>query len=133
MNYRYLIPFVFLAAFTMYLSGVPSLGASITNDFINQILRKSGHVLFFLGLTYLLWMSLPAMDRRRKFKTGFCVAILLIFAGTTEAYQTFVPGRQGNLVGFGFDALGIAIMAAYLLKGSGRRINERCGSERGWR
>jgi VanZ family protein len=110
MNLRYFIPFVLLTFLIFYLNGVPFLGASISNQALNQIIRKSGHVLSFAILTYLFWKSLPKMDTYPVPKIALSISVLLPLAIGTEAYQVNVPGRCGNFVGFSFNALGILIM-----------------------
>ena len=115
-NVRYFMLFLMLASLNVYLSTVPHLGQSIQNEVLNQVLRKSGHVGMFALLTWFLWMALPGRGRAAKpyAKILICGLVLTGVAFLSEYLQTFTAGRRGNVIGFGFDMLGILLALAAL-------------------
>jgi VanZ family protein len=127
MNFRYAMLFVMLAGLNVYLSTVPHLGASIQNEVINQVLRKSAHVVIFALLTWFLWMALPNLNAIPCKKMLVCSSVLIAFAFIDEFLQTFTPGRRGNLIGFGFDLVGI-FLALSALRWFGAMTGETWGS-----
>jgi VanZ family protein len=113
-NVRYFMLFLMLASLNVYLSTVPHLGQSIQNEVLNQVLRKSGHVGMFALLTWFLWMALPGRALKPYAKIVICGLVLTGVAFLSEYLQTFTAGRRGNVIGFGFDMLGILLALAAL-------------------
>jgi VanZ family protein len=113
MNYKYLSLTLALAGAIIWLSAVPSL-RFVEADLLDQVIRKSGHVIVFGLLAFFLWRSLPGLDGRPLLKLFFCAVMLVGFAASDEIHQHFVPGRRGNLRGFAFDLAGIAAVLAFL-------------------
>ena len=88
------------------------------------ILKKAGHMGEYGFLALLLWRALSR--RRGTFShsalvTAFVVSVL--YAASDEYHQTFVPGRNGNLVDVAVDAVGALI--ALLVAGSLGRKREQ--------
>jgi VanZ family protein len=61
-------------------------------------------------------MALPGRGRAAKLyaKILICGLVLAGVAFLSEYLQTFTPGRRGNVIGFGFDMLGIVLALAAL-------------------
>ena len=113
-NVLYFILFLMLASLNGYLSTVPHLGQGIHSEVLNQVLRKSAHVGMFSLLTCFLWMALPGRASKPNMTILICSLVLTGFAFLSEYLQTFTPGRRGNLIGFGFNILGIVLALAAL-------------------
>ena len=64
MNIRYFIFFLLLAVFITTLSSIPSLGSGLLHSSIlNQVVRKSIHIILFAILAILSWQSCPGLDK----------------------------------------------------------------------
>jgi len=76
---------------------------------IDQVLRKSAHIIIFATLAFSFWKTLPGLDPNRWVKLAVCVLVTLGIAAFDEVHQLFVPGRSGNIIGFAYDCVGIGI------------------------
>lgn len=72
------------------------------------LLRKTAHVLEFLGLSISLAYALITNFKVNK---AFIIAFVLslIYAIFDEAHQLLVPGRRANLMDVGIDTVGILL------------------------
>ncbi|TEU14172.1 MAG: hypothetical protein E3J21_16735 [Anaerolineales bacterium] len=113
---RYWLPPVVWMVLIFSLSAQPTLPHH-PDTLLDTILKKAAHVIEYGILTFLLWR---AFSRRRgtfsysALVTAFVVSVL--YAASDEYHQTFVPGRNGNLVDVGVDTVGA--LAALLVVGS---------------
>ena len=66
-------------------------------------------------------------------KIMVCIIALSLFAAFDEIHQMYVPGRNGNWVGFSFDVMGI-VAGLSVMVGKGRRAElarRKSGGDRG--
>lgn len=105
--------FLVITGMIFYLASVPSLGSQIENRVLNQVLRKTGHVAVYFMLTGSLWKSLqekfPDLQQRAWLTIVACLTVAIL----DELFQSRVPGRHGNSVGFLFDAIGIGVWVLF--------------------
>ncbi len=126
MNIRYFIFFLLLAVFITTLSSIPSLGSGLLhNNFLNQVIRKSIHITLFAILAILFWQSCPGLDKDISVKIMVCIMALSLFAAFDEIHQMYVPGRNGNWVGFSFDVMGIVVGLSLMVFKSWNRGKHR--------
>lgn len=84
---------------------------------LDWALRKFAHSLVYAGLVVLYRHALgrtTGLASPKILVLSFCLAVL--YAGTDEAHQRFVPGRFGTWWDVGIDAFGAAIAWAILAK-----------------
>src|SRR3954447_25585366 len=79
------------------------------------VIRKLGHVTGYALLTGLWAWTLRGIVRR---PIVWAVAISFAYACTDEFHQTFVHGRSGTPVDVAVDAIGMAIAAFLITRGS---------------
>lgn len=84
------------------LSAQPHL-PSPPSPFWDKILEKGGHTLEYAVLASLLWL---ATGQRRPFMVW---AVAVVYAISDEYHQSFVPGRDPDVVDALFDASGAAL------------------------
>ena len=112
-----------LAVFITTLSSIPSLGSGLLpNSILNQVIRKSIHIILFAILAILFWQSCPGLDKDIFVKIMVCIMALSLFAGFDEIHQMYVPGRNGNWVGFSFDVIGIVVGLSVMV---GKRLRAK--------
>lgn len=61
----------------------------LTTDYLNQVMRKSAHVVLFGVLAYLTWSTLHLKSNRYIISWLF----VTVYAASDEWHQSFVPGR----------------------------------------
>lgn len=64
--------------------------------FIEFIMRKSGHILGYLGLTIVLFLTITQTTIKQRWIFLFSGLIAIVYALLDEWHQTFVPGRTGH-------------------------------------
>ena len=98
------------------------------------VFRKTGHMSGYAVLAVLLWRALnPNKENLLAWSPGVARATFLItvlYAGTDELHQCFVPTRDGQVADVLIDACGafVALLAIWVvgtLKGQG---NSKKGS-----
>ena len=108
------------ASLIFYLSAQPDLSTGLGSW--DLIVRKIAHVGEFAILTSLLWF---AITRNRIGRGGALLpaaVLALIYAGSDEFHQHFVPGRNGTPRDVAIDSLGIMI-ASLIILGCGRKFS----------
>jgi len=97
---------VFIWCVCIYsLSSVPNLRSDFPGN-LDLILRKICHVGEYAILTYFFYRAAAqSMGRRRAL--GYAALFTFTFAFTDEYHQSFVVGRNGNLVDVTVDSLGV--------------------------
>lgn len=88
--------------FIFWLSSIPHLQAT-SNPFWNFVTRKSAHISEFGILGILLYRAFGFK------KTYLAVLIALLYAGSDEYHQSFVPQRVGVLSDIIYDLSGILL------------------------
>jgi len=109
--FRWLI--VIIWAFVIFfLSSQPTL--PIPSGIIGEIISKSSHFFVFFILCLALFNALKAHQKIKKPLLG-AVLISLIYAALDEFHQSFVPGRDSDILDFLTDGVGIITLALILL------------------
>ncbi len=88
---------------------------------IEYPIRKAAHATEYAVLALLLFGALKS-EGRRRYLTAWILAVL--YAGTDELHQIFVPGRAGRLFDVGVDSLG-ALAGLLILLGIRSLIHRR--------
>ena len=117
---RYWLPPVLWMSAIFILSAQPTLPHHPDRLF-DTILKKVGHAAEYGILAFLLWRALSrgrGTLSRAALVTAFVVSAL--YAASDEYHQTFVPGRNGNLVDVGIDTVG-ALVALLVVGRKGRQ------------
>jgi VanZ family protein len=120
---RYWLPPVLWMGAIFILSAQPSLPYH-PDTLFDLILKKAAHMIEYGILAFLLWRALSRGQgtlSRSALVTAFVVSVL--YAASDEYHQTFVPGRDGNLMDVGFDTMGslVALLVVGSLGRKGRR------------
>lgn len=108
MNLKYGLLFLITAILIFCLSSIPSLSSGF-NEGIDQVLRKSAHIIFFAALAFSLWKTLPGPALNGWVKLAVCLSVTVGIAALDEVNQLSIPGRSGNITGFAYDCVGIII------------------------
>ncbi|RLQ94891.1 VanZ family protein [Falsibacillus albus] len=89
-------------------------GDSVSNDepyeFLEFIIRKSGHVTEYMILTLLFLMTLMSTNVNRKAAVLFSFIGSFLFACSDEWHQSFIQGRTGHFIDvYTFDMSGMIL------------------------
>ena len=99
-------PVMAWASLIFYLSSIPHLKTNL--GIWDLILRKCAHVIEYGVLAGLL---LRALDRSTRYSSRhlgvLAWVICVVYAGTDEFHQTFIPGRVGCLSDVCIDSIGV--------------------------
>ena len=93
------LPVVLWAALIFTLSSIPDLGTGLGGW--DLVLRKAAHAAEFAVLGFLL---VRALGRELA-----ALAAGIAYAASDELHQSFVTGRQGTVLDFLIDAVGVAV------------------------
>ena len=88
--------------------------------FVPPALQNLLHMPFYGLLAWLWYRSLRGFARPRVSAIWLAVFISIIWGALDELHQYFVPGRYATLTDLGFNAAGVLIVAAILLRGGGQ-------------
>jgi VanZ family protein len=99
-----------------FLSAQPDLGTDLGT--IDLVGRKLVHMAEYALLFFLWWRALRTVTPRSQ-AIALALAISIGYAVTDEFHQSFVEGRNGNLVDVAIDTVG-ASLAAFLVQRRGR-------------
>ena len=106
-------PPIALMAVIFALSAQPDLSTGL--DTLDLILRKIAHMAEYGLLLFLLWRPLRELvPERTALAVAFAVGVL--YDASDEWRQSFVEGRHGTPVDVGIDSIGMAIVAALILR-----------------
>ena len=104
----------------------PDLSPETTERIVFAV-RKTAHITEYGLLAVLLWRALrkPFRGDPRPWSwavAGQAVAVAVVYAGTDEFHQAFVPSRTGSIIDVLWDSTGAAVglIILWLL---GRRLN----------
>jgi len=102
---RFWAPVVVWCGLIFWLSGIPHL--KITEAWWDVIARKAAHIGEYAILARLLARALAGTTfwSWKKIFAGSLV-LSILYAGTDEYHQTFVPGREGCLRDVTVDGVG---------------------------
>jgi VanZ family protein len=92
-------------------SDQPDLRVS-SDDTLDFVLRKCGHMLVFGVLAALLWQLLRAERVGRRGAFAFAGLGTLAYAASDEWHQTFVVGRVGHPQDVAIDMVGAGLALA---------------------
>lgn len=105
--YRWLPPILWMGLI-FFVSSQPTL-PSHPDELIDLIIKKAGHIAEY-GFLALLFRR--AFLNKRQFLP---LLLTVLYAASDEYHQTFVPGRNGDLLDLGADVLG-ALLALGALR-----------------
>lgn len=90
-------------------AAVPVMGEAFLEGFTEHILRKGAHMTEYavLGVLLMLCMCQYLPERKRKFRLPLALITGILYAGSDEFHQTFVPGRSGELKDVMLDSVGV--------------------------
>ena len=105
---RWLPPLVWMAVIFVF-SAQPSLPHA-PELWLELLVKKGGHAWAYGVLAWLYWRALrPYGKSQPAVWRGVCIALAVMYALSDEYHQTFVPGRNGNLLDVVVDGLGAGI------------------------
>ena len=116
----HLLPAVLWAALIFWLSSMTTLESPLSQGW-DFLLRKFAHAAEYAILALLLFRGLPASSRTIKTVIAFGLAVL--YAGSDEIHQAFVPGRFGNGTDVLIDSWGALIALSFVLAWGGEKRN----------
>jgi VanZ family protein len=102
---------VLWAGLIFWFSSQPDLRVSSQND-IDFVVRKAGHMGVFGVLAILLWRAISAASIRRPMLWSWVLAAL--YAVSDEFHQSFTGGRHPSPIDVGIDSVGAFIGLAAL-------------------
>jgi VanZ family protein len=106
-------PPIALMAVIFVLSAQPDLNSGLGT--LDTILRKLAHMAEYGLLVFLLWRALRASVPDRP-AVAVALALGVLYAVSDEWHQSFVEGRHGTPVDVLIDSVGMAAVAAVLLR-----------------
>ncbi|HDQ71810.1 MAG TPA: hypothetical protein ENN19_06900 [Chloroflexi bacterium] len=108
---RYWGPPLALMGLIFFLSAQPDLPGA-PSPWLEILLKKGGHAAVYGVLAWLYWRALDHYLGDRCSPQAIRIAsflLALLYGISDEYHQTFVPGRNGNLVDIGIDSLGAGV------------------------
>src|SRR4051812_30803565 len=106
-------PPVVLMAVIFVLSAQPDLSTGL--GFWDLVGRKLVHASEYGLLCFLWWRAFRTVVTQAR-AVGLAVLASLAYAATDEVHQLFVHGRHGTPVDVAIDAVGVAVVAAGLVR-----------------
>lgn len=84
---------------------------------IDPIIRKTAHFTIYAVVGFSAMGFISTFNIKNKLKIITSFGIGLTYAIADEIHQTFIPGRNGNIIDVGIDALGVitGILALIIL------------------
>ncbi|MCF0259011.1 MAG: VanZ family protein [Erysipelotrichaceae bacterium] len=75
---------------------------------MEHYLRKSAHfsIYFFLGFSIFKCLHFWSVPKTKALQAALAVCLCLLYAGSDEFHQLFVPGRDGSLADVLLDGCG---------------------------
>ena len=94
-----------------FVEDIPVMGYFFAGGFTEHLLRKAAHMAEFavLGMLLLLCMREYLMGAWKKFRLPLALIVGILYAGSDEFHQRFVPGRSGELRDVLIDSVGVCI------------------------
>jgi VanZ family protein len=120
------LPVILWAGLIFAFSAQPDLRFA-SQDTVDFVVRKAGHMFVFGVLAILLWRALGSAGQKRAMPWSWLLTAL--YAASDEFHQSFTNGRHPSPVDVGIDCVGatiaLGVVAAWLLVG--RRRQRRPG------
>jgi VanZ family protein len=91
-----------------FLSAQPDLPHA-PGPWVDTLLKKTGHALAYGVLAWLYWRALRVHAKGNRGSAAVravSIVLTVAYALSDEYHQTFVPGRNGNLVDVTVDGMG---------------------------
>lgn len=97
-------------------SSIPVMGDAFLVGFTEHILRKGAHMTEYaiLGMLLILCMYQYLPEQKRRFRLPAALLAGILYAGSDEFHQTFVPGRSGELRDVLLDSVGVLVGIAVI-------------------
>jgi len=110
------LPAITWAGLIFAFSAQPNL-RFVTDEGLDFLVRKAGHMAVFGILALLLWRAVAGTTAWRR-PSAWALALTVLYAATDELHQGFVAGRHPSAVDVGIDAAGalVAVVAVGLIR-----------------
>ena len=110
------LPAIAWAGLIFTFSAQPNL-RFVTDELLDFVIRKIGHMAAFGILALLAWRALTRTTTWRR-PWAWALALAVLYAATDELHQGFVAGRHPSPVDVGVDTAGalIALVAVGLIR-----------------
>ena len=112
-------PVVLWMTLIFVVSAQPTLPA-VEDRLLDLVIKKGGHMAAYGVLAGLIWSAVKPVSGK-----GWLAAVVwlmaVLYAGSDELHQLFVPGRHGSLVDVMIDGLGALIAVIVLWRFASRR------------
>ena len=112
-------PVVLWMALIFVVSAQPTLPA-VEDSFLDLVIKKGGHMAAYGILAWLIWRAVESVPGEGRLAILVWLAAVL-YAGSDELHQLFVPGRHGSLADVMADGLGALIAVIVLWRLACRR------------
>lgn len=105
--------------FINMLCNIPTIGIVVENlmkiGLAEFLIRKSAHMFLYFVLAILLYMAVKGIRNIRDYLLAFILTVL--YAGTDEFHQLFIPGRSGEFRDVLVDSIGglIGLLLVFLI------------------
>ena len=105
---KYHLPLIIYAALIFYLSSIPNLSNPLPSFNWSD---KVVHFVEFAVLGVLIWQSARRLNMkvRRRWLVMLAIAVGIFYAASDEFHQSFVAGRNADLLDWIADSLGLVI------------------------
>lgn len=92
-----------------FASDIPVMSFILSQGFTENLLRKSAHMAEYavLGMLLVLCMREYLPPDWKKFRLPSALITGILYAGSDEFHQRFVPGRSGELRDVLIDSIGV--------------------------
>lgn len=110
-----IITLLIWSAIIFYFSNIPGLRSAYVDDLTDFILRKTAHIIEFALLTLLSYRVGRLLFNKKNNAMLGAVFYNILYAISDEIHQIYVVARQGKILDVGIDAIGIFIVAIFLL------------------
>ncbi|MFH0829130.1 MAG: VanZ family protein [Candidatus Kerfeldbacteria bacterium] len=105
------IAVVLWMALIFWLSSIPDLRSGL-QPMWDLVLRKIAHAGEYAILGWLAYRACAMNRVSRNRALVFSVVLCVLYAASDEYHQTFVPGRDGNVLDTTLDSFGVTLGAS---------------------
>ena len=112
-------PVILWMTLIFVVSAQPTLPA-VEDRLLDLVIKKGGHMAAYGILAWLIWRAVKPVSGKR-WLAALVWLMAVLYAGSDELHQLFVPGRHGSLVDVMIDGLGALIAVIVLWRFASRR------------
>ncbi len=105
-RFKYTIPSIIIALIIFIVSSqstirIPNIGI----DFLDKILHAVGYFFFGASVIIMSLVNFPTVNKRKKIIIVMIIG--MVYAFSDEIHQSFVPGRDADILDWLADVIGI--------------------------